>query len=69
MDRHYNASELQYMNTKYNGWIRMGEKEPSQKDFVLYATGDSTISSGRIYIALPKNKVLSYEDKIKYNIM
>ena len=69
MDRTYNTSELQYMNIKYNGWIRMGEKEQSQKDYLLYATGDSTISSGRIYVALPKNKVLSYEDKIKYNIM
>ena len=69
MDRTYNVSELQYMNTKYNGWIRMGEKDPYQKDYVLYATGDATVSSGRIYVALPKNKVLSYVDKLKYNIM
>jgi len=68
MDRTYNTSELQYMNTKYGGWIRMGEKDPYQKDYVLYATGDATVS-GRIYVALPKNKVLSYEDKKKYNIM
>ena len=69
MDRIYNVAELQYMNTKYNGWIRMGEKDPYQKDYVLYATGDATVSSGRIYVVLPKNKVLSYDDKLKYNIM
>jgi len=69
MERTYNVAELQFMNTKYNGWIRMGEKDPYQKDYVLYATGDATVSSGRIYVALPKNKVLSYEDKMKYNIM
>ena len=69
MDRTYNVAELQYMSMKYGGYIRMGEKDPYQKDYVLYATGDASISSGRIYIALPKNKVLSYDDKIKYNIM
>jgi len=47
----------------------MPEKDSCSKDnFVLYATGNSTIGSGRIYVALP-NKPLSYEDKIKYNIM
>ena len=69
MEQTYNVAELQYMNTKYGGYIRMGEKDPYQKDYLLYATGDSTISSGRIYVALPKNKVLTYEDKLKYNIM
>ena len=68
MDRTYNKNEISYMNTKYGGWIRMPEKDPYIKDYVLYATGDATIGSGRIYIALP-NKPLTLEDKIKYNIM
>ena len=66
MNRTYNKSELQHLNTKYgSGWIRMPENE-KEKEFVLYATGDSSIS-GRIYIALPKN--ITFADKIKYNIM
>jgi hypothetical protein len=66
MDRTYSKAELDYLNTKYgSGWIRYPEKK--EKDYVLYATGDANIS-GRIYVALPKGP-LSYEDKMKYNIM
>ena len=67
MNRTYNKDEILSMNTKYGGWIRMPEKD-KEKDYVLYATGDATIGSGRIYVALP-NKPLTHEDKIKYNIM
>ena len=67
MDRTYNKDEISYMNTKYGGnWIHTPEKDPC-KDYVLYATGNATMS-GRIYVALP-NKPLTYEDKIKYTIM
>jgi len=68
MDRTYNKAELQHLNTKYgSGWIRMPENQKEkEKEFVLYATGDSSIS-GRIYVALPKN--ITVADKIKYNIM
>ena len=67
MERTYNKNEIAYLNTKYGGgWIRMPEKEVKD-NFVLYATGDASIS-GRVYVALP-NKPLTYEDKIKYNIM
>lgn len=68
MDRTYNKNEISYMNTKYGGWIRVPEKENNKDSYILYATGDATIGSGRIYVALP-NKPLTYEDKIKYNIM
>jgi hypothetical protein len=62
----YTKEDIHYLNTQHGGgWIRMPEK--NTKDFVLYATGNATIS-GRVYVALP-NKPLSYEDKIKYNIM
>jgi len=66
MDRTYSKAELDYLNTKYGRWIRYPQKE--EKDYVLYATGDANISCGRIYVALSKGP-LSYEDKIKYNIM
>ncbi len=63
----YTKEHIHYMNTQHGGgWIRMPEKEKS-KDYVLYATGDATIS-GRVYVAL-KPGPLSYEDKLKYNIM
>ena len=68
MDRTYNKDEISYMNTKYGGnWIHTPEKDPYKKEYVLYATGNATMS-GRIYVALP-NKPLTNEDKIKYNIM
>ena len=66
-DRTYNKAEINYQNTKYGGnWIRMGENN-KEKEFTLYATGNATLN-GRIYIALP-NKTLTYEDKLKYNII
>jgi len=68
MERTYNKNEISYLNTKYGGgWIRMPEKDIPKDSYVLYATGDASIS-GRVYIALP-NKPLTPEDKIKYNIM
>ena len=69
MERTYNKNEILYLNTKHGGgWIRIPEKESYSKDsYILYATGDASIS-GRVYIALP-NKPLTHEDKIKYNIM
>jgi hypothetical protein len=65
--RTYNKLELAYQNTKYGGnWIRMGENN-KEKEFTLYPTGDATLN-GRIYVALPKGPI-SYEDKMKYNII
>lgn len=68
MNETYTKEHLHYLNTQHGGgWIRMPEKDKS-KDYVLYATGESSISSGRVYVAL-KPGPLSYEDKLKYNIM
>lgn len=64
----YTREELHYLNAKHGyGWIRMPDKNDPKQKYVLYATGDATMN-GRIYIALP-DKPLSYEDKIKHNIM
>jgi hypothetical protein len=66
MNRTYTKDELIYENIKYGGgWILMGEKK--EKEYVLHATGDTTMN-GRIYVALPKGPI-SHEDKLKYNIM
>lgn len=65
MNTTYTKEQIHYLNTQYGGgWIRTPEKTDK---YVLYATGDATMS-GRVYVALP-NKPLSYEDKLKYNIM
>lgn len=65
MNTTYTKEQIHYLNTQHGGgWIRMPEKTDK---YVLYATGDATIS-GRVYVALP-NKPLSHEDKLKYNIM
>ncbi len=70
MNRTYTKAEIDYENTKYErNWIIMGPKneKENKNEYILYATGDATLN-GRIYIALPKGPI-SYEDKIKYNIM
>jgi hypothetical protein len=65
MNETYTKDEIRNLNTRHGGgWIRMPEKTDK---YVLYATGDATIS-GRVYVAL-KPGPLSYQDKVKYNIM
>lgn len=61
----YTREDLVRLNAQHGGgWIQIPEK---QKSYVLYPTGESTLS-GRVYVAL-KPGPLSYEDKMKYNIM
>jgi len=49
------------------GWIQ--NLENVQGKVILYATGECTIGSGRIYVALPANQPLTEEVKKKHNIM
>ena len=72
--RLFSKSQLDYMNydKKYGcNWIKYDDniKTNYKTEFKLFATGDYTMSSGRIYIALPADKTLSAADKIKYNII
>jgi hypothetical protein len=63
----YSKDEIIQLNTKYGGgWIKMPQTN-TKTNYVLYATGEATMS-GRVYIALP-NKPLTHEEKLKYNIM
>lgn len=69
----YNSKELHNINynPKYgSNWI-ITDKQSTQTDttFKLYPTGDANINTGRIYIALPANKILTAYDKQKYNII
>ena len=72
--RTFSKSTLNHMNfnSKYGiNWITFDQhdKNNMNNEFKLYATGDYALNSGRIYIALPTNKILTYSDKIKYNII
>jgi hypothetical protein len=51
------------------GWIKNIEKTcDDNKLFKLYATNKSSLS-GREYIALPSDKILTASDYLKYDIM
>tara|TARA_B100001094_G_C17748517_1_gene584637 strand:+ start:243 stop:470 length:228 start_codon:yes stop_codon:yes gene_type:complete len=36
--------------------------------YILYSTGNASIIYGREYVCVPAGKVLTRDDKIKYNI-
>ena len=49
------------------GWIQNLENVDGK--IKLYATGDCTIATGRIYVALSANEKMTEELKRKHNIM
>ncbi len=65
-----NYQSLSAMNHQFNGFIKnMDElKEKENKQYELYPTGNFTLMSGRIYVALPSSKPTQEEIK-KYNII
>lgn len=70
----FSKSQLITMNydKKYSssGWIKnINSNLDDKKLFKLYATTNASLSSGREYIALPSDKILTANDYIKYNIM
>ena len=68
----FSKSKLQSMNynSKYgSNWITNLNNINNNQGVKIYATGDYELSSGRVYIALPANKVLTYTEKKKYNII
>jgi hypothetical protein len=64
----YSAAELHQKNAKFP-WINMQQVSSKTAAYTLHATGDATLQSGRIYVALPCNVKLDEETKIKYNII
>lgn len=59
-------------NIKYSsgGWIKnIDNNMDDNKLFKLYATNNASISSGREYIALPSDNILTTSDYLKYNIL
>ena len=64
----YSAEELRRKNINFP-WINTSQVTEKHKNYTLYATGEATLQSGRIYIALPAAVALTEETKKKYNIM
>ena len=64
----YCAAELQQKNARFP-WINTSLVSPAHGSYTLHATGDATLQSGRIYVALPSTVKLTEETKKKYNIM
>jgi len=50
-------------------WIKNIDNANDNKLYKIYATNNASISTGREYISLPADKVLTAEDYRKYNIM
>jgi hypothetical protein len=64
----YSAAELHQKNSKFP-WINTKHVNSNTAAYTLHATGDATLQSGRIYVAVPANVKLDEETKKKYNIM
>jgi len=68
----FSKSKLENMNIdpKYgSGWIKNLNNINNNENVKIYATNDSSISTGRKYVALPANKILTNELRIKYGII
>jgi hypothetical protein len=69
----YTQRQLLNMNSSsqyssLGGWIKNIDNLDDSKLYKLYATNDSSISSGRQYIAFPTDKNLTVNDYLKFNI-
>ena len=67
----YTKTQLQEMNSSTTmgfNWIKNIDSINDAIGGKIYPTGDAGLMSGRIYIALPANIMLTSEIKNKYNI-
>ena len=48
-------------------WIKNIDKLDKNEEYILYATGDANLS-GRKYVAIPANRILTYSEKLSLNI-
>lgn len=69
----FTKSQLNAMNynRQYSSgrWINTDNSLDDNKLYKLYATKESSLGSGRKYVALPSDKILNDDDYFKYNIM
>jgi hypothetical protein len=71
MESTYSKSKLLEMNSNRTlgfNWIMNIENIKDNELAKLYPTGNAGVSSGRLYVALPANKVITKELIEKYNI-
>jgi len=71
MESTYSKSKLLEMNSNRTfgfNWITNIENIKDNELAKLYPTGNASVSSGRLYVALPANKLITKELIEKYNI-
>lgn len=72
MEKVFSKDKLESMNIdkKYgSNWIKFSsDYNNCKQDYKLHATGDCSVSSGRIYLALPSNIKITEEIIKKYNL-
>lgn len=68
----FTKSQLINMNNNKNlsstPWIKNIDKIDNNKVYKIYATSNASLSSGREYIALPADKILTEKDCFDYKI-
>ena len=69
MDKSYSLDKSDAVRMNQSSWIVGLDSIPNNKSIILYPTNDSNNRIGRIYIALPADKLLTYEDKKRYNLI
>jgi len=71
--RVYSKQKLEYMNydSKYGGpWITFANDVSKTNEYKLYATNQfCNLTSGREYIAIRADKVITKDDIIKYDLV
>ncbi len=69
----FTSSEINNMCNQniWNGCIKNipSISNNTNERYVLHSTGNASISGGREYISFPSNKILTTQEKIKYNIL
>ena len=71
----YTTQEIEQLNkeTIWNNSIKSIQSIPNTQDnkkkYILYATGEADLTNGRKYICLPSDKILTSQEKKKYNIL
>ena len=68
----FSKSQLRKLNNnqRYGSeWIRNIDELKEGTQYILYRTSQYKMYSGRLYVALPKNKTLTIEEVQYYHIL
>jgi hypothetical protein len=71
MSNTFNQYKINEMNKTelWNGSINTPINSKEDTTYKLHATGNASISNGRVYVSLPANLKITNKIKKKYNIM